>query len=53
MRRGDFRGTSPDDLAIRTAERRCRAARERFRDKSLGKRWDDWAVLGPVEWLRY
>lgn len=34
--RGDFRGTSPDALAIATAQRRCRIARERFRDKQLG-----------------
>lgn len=33
FKRGDFRGTSPDALAIATAQRRCRIARERFRDK--------------------
>lgn len=31
--RSDFQGTSPDEMAIEGAQRRCRVARERFREK--------------------
>lgn len=33
FKRGDFQGTSPDALALRSAERRCKVARARFREK--------------------
>lgn len=33
FKRGDFQGTSPDAGALRSAQRRCRIARARFREK--------------------